>query len=161
MGLIAVKMKLLLAALFISTGKKNNDVIFLIHSLDIWTDFIIDLLCFLVFPDFSLCLKIHQAPSAFSRVGDQTVILQCDQDSSEYYYMYWYRQSSSKTMQLLTYSLNKGIVKTEPPYNESKYAMTRPDVLSTSLQIHLVEAADSAVYYCASSLTMVQKASAA
>uniref|UniRef100_A0A8P4GLG9 Ig-like domain-containing protein n=1 Tax=Dicentrarchus labrax TaxID=13489 RepID=A0A8P4GLG9_DICLA len=109
-------------------------------------------LCLLCFPGFSCCLKIHQPPAAFSHEGDTSVTLQCEQDNEEYLYMYWYRHTGRGGMQLLTYSINKEIWTTEAPFNTSKYTMARPVVLSSALHIQHVEAADSAVYYCASSL---------
>lgn len=78
--------------------------------------------------------------------------LQCEQDNDEYLYMFWYKHADFRQMQLLTYSINKGIQTTEAPFNETKYFMSRPAVRNSSLHIKRVEPGDSAVYYCASRL---------
>ncbi|KAK2892167.1 hypothetical protein Q8A73_017832 [Channa argus] len=108
----------------------------------------------LIISDFSFCVKVDQPSSVFSREGAKAVTLQCNHDDNSYYYMFWYRQRTSGEMQLLAYSINTNISAIEPPFTISKYTLSRPVVLHSSLQIHSVGAADSAVYYCASKDTV-------
>ncbi|PWA29576.1 hypothetical protein CCH79_00007864 [Gambusia affinis] len=98
-------------------------------------------------------VNFQQLPSVFVRDGDESVTLWCDQDNNQNYYMFWYRHpAGSGKMELVAYSVGKDAAAVEDPFSKTKYTMTRPEVLRTSLQIHSPEAADSAVYYCASSL---------
>lgn len=97
-------------------------------------------------------MKIYQPPFTLSREGEKSATLQCEQDNDEYLYMFWYKHADFRQMQLLTYSVNKGIQTTEAPFNETKYFMSRPAVRNSSLHIKRVEPGDSAVYYCASRL---------
>ncbi|XP_049918199.1 T cell receptor beta chain MC.7.G5-like [Epinephelus moara] len=103
----------------------------------------------------TFCVKITQPPFIFSREGDSAVTLQCEQDDDQYYNMYWYIQSGGANMQLVTYSTSKDTASTEAPFNKSSYTMFRPEMLQSSLQIKSMEAGDSAVYYCASTVTEI------
>lgn len=85
-------------------------------------------------------------------MGTPSVALDCEHDDSNYYYMYWYKHHPGG-MDILAYSVAQGTVKIEPPFSDSKYKMLRPDIKISSLQINSIEATDSAVYYCASSMT--------
>lgn len=103
------------------------------------------------FADFSSCVKIYQPPFVISSEGKPSVTLRCEQDL-QHDYMYWYRQSTSRGMQRLAFSYGKDTSSTDNPFNTTKFIMSRPALLKSSLQIQSVQVADSAVYYCASSV---------
>uniref|UniRef100_A0A3P8NXE4 Ig-like domain-containing protein n=1 Tax=Astatotilapia calliptera TaxID=8154 RepID=A0A3P8NXE4_ASTCA len=102
-----------------------------------------------VLPTISMSNSSHSSSAGFvpRDCSGQSI-----SDNDEYLYMFWYKHTDFRQMQLLTYSINKGIQTTEAPFNETKYFMSRPAVRNSSLHIKRVEPGDSAVYYCASRL---------
>lgn len=100
--------------------------------------------------DFCFGVVLKQTENVFSPSGD-TVTLDCTHAQSDHYYMYWYRLSSDRKMELVAYSVGKNTSDTEKTFDKSKFIMLRPEVLKAYLKIHRVEQMDSAVFYCASS----------
>uniref|UniRef100_A0A3P9C044 Ig-like domain-containing protein n=1 Tax=Maylandia zebra TaxID=106582 RepID=A0A3P9C044_9CICH len=78
----------------------------------------------------------------------QSATLSCSQDEDNSY-MFWYRQSKSGKIELKTYSLGEKVWDTEAPFDKSKYSMSRPSLLRSSLQIHSVAPNDKGLYFCA------------
>lgn len=87
----------------------------------------------------------------FRRAGEPSVTLQCKHDDNQHLNMFWYRQIKGGKLELIAYSFGKDTTNIEAPFTQSKYSMSRPELLKSSLEIKTVDAADSAVYYCASS----------
>lgn len=77
------------------------------------------------------------------------VTLDCQHDDTTHYYLYWYKQKTNGEMSLVAYSTNKGDEQIEKPFNNSKYKLTRPEMLKSSLEIKDLKSADSAIYFCA------------
>ncbi|KAG9268838.1 hypothetical protein AMEX_G17861 [Astyanax mexicanus] len=100
-------------------------------------------------------VSIVQEPKISFVDQSSSVILNCRHEKSDQTRMFWYRQrQDTQDLELLAFSLGKDNAKIEPPFDKAdKYIMTRPEVLKGTLQIEKLEAADSALYYCATSLT--------
>ncbi|KAG7466124.1 hypothetical protein MATL_G00161430 [Megalops atlanticus] len=94
----------------------------------------------------------QKPPVLFTKAGAESETLHCEHDDDSFYRMFWYRQDSDRGMRLMAYSLGQNTVNIEPPFSESKYTMTRTEVKTSSLQIRNIEAVDSAVYFCATSI---------
>ncbi|KAG9336784.1 hypothetical protein JZ751_003132 [Albula glossodonta] len=112
---------------------------------------------FYVFMAFLFTTKICDAVTVIqkqsdllTRMGAASETLQCEHDEATHFTMFWYRQDSGGGLQLIAFSTGQDTVNLEPPFNESKYTMKRPEILKASLQIKNMEARDSAVYFCAS-----------
>uniref|UniRef100_A0A3B1IM93 Ig-like domain-containing protein n=1 Tax=Astyanax mexicanus TaxID=7994 RepID=A0A3B1IM93_ASTMX len=100
-------------------------------------------------------VNIVQDPKISFVSQSSSVMLHCTQDKTNHNMMSWYRRrQDTQDLELLAFSVGKDNAKIEPPFDKAdKYIMTRPEVLKGTLQIEKLEAADSALYYCATSLT--------
>ncbi|KAI4898444.1 hypothetical protein NFI96_000500 [Prochilodus magdalenae] len=96
-------------------------------------------------------ILITQTPSLLFKERGESVKLGCEHNDSTYYYIYWYRQRSMGELDLIAMSVGKGTVQIVPPFSDSKYSMTRPEVKNSVLQIEVLQSEDSAAYFCASS----------
>uniref|UniRef100_A0A3B3WQA0 Ig-like domain-containing protein n=1 Tax=Poecilia mexicana TaxID=48701 RepID=A0A3B3WQA0_9TELE len=79
--------------------------------------------------------------------GQQNVNLKCKQDDDQYLYMYWYRQISNGSMELVAYSLGKDISTIEAPFKDTKYSMSRPS--TGSFTVKNLKPEDKGLYFCA------------
>lgn len=110
--------------------------------------------CTLSFTESLHGVNIIQNPTLLIKKAGESVEIGCQHDDSTHYYMYWYRQKSQGEMDVITMSLGKNKSQIIEPHNKSKYAMIRPEVQHTILQLKGLEVSDSAVYFCASSSTV-------
>ncbi|KAL4656183.1 hypothetical protein GN956_G5624 [Arapaima gigas] len=111
------------------------------------------LTCLLITAGLSKGVNIIQRiPVLFAQPGVRTETLHCEHDDNTYYTMLWYRQTAG-AMDLLAYSGSENSATIEPPFKDSKYTMNRPETLKSSLEIKNLQPNDSAVYFCAASIT--------
>ncbi|KAL4656184.1 hypothetical protein GN956_G5625 [Arapaima gigas] len=95
---------------------------------------------------------VQKLKHLLAQAESSSVTLQCEHDKTDYFSMFWYRQTAG-AMDLLAYSGAANSATIEPPFKDSKYTMNRPEVLKSSLEIKNLQSNDSAVYFCAASIT--------
>ncbi|KAG9471512.1 hypothetical protein GDO78_014555, partial [Eleutherodactylus coqui] len=96
-----------------------------------------------------LAIDVIQTPPLILTSPGNQVSLSCSYADSNHQYKYWYRWQKGRALQLLghTYSTNNATMEVT-----EKRISIRPDsAQNNTLRISQVSAADSAVYYCASS----------
>ena len=98
-------------------------------------------------------VKVSQSPPIlFMKIRTKSVTLNCQHDDSTHYNMFWYRQQTNRELKMIAYSSGKDNAQIEKPFEKSKYTLTRPEVLKSSLEIKDLESGDSALYFCATSI---------
>ncbi|KAL6477489.1 hypothetical protein MHYP_G00133240 [Metynnis hypsauchen] len=97
--------------------------------------------------DISLSSEIIQPSAVFMEPG-KTVSLSCAHTYKDYFYLYWYQQTTKDTSLKLT-----GYLYTTKFYSEKDFEMrfhiSGDAKTEGTLQISNLSSADSAVYYCA------------
>lgn len=106
-------------------------------------------LCSFVFAG-CLAADVTQTPPLFLTSPGNKVSLNCSHENSNYLYKYWYRQQKGEALQLLGYTYRTDQATME--ITDKRISMKPDDVERNTLSISEVSAADSAVYYCASSI---------
>lgn len=105
-----------------------------------------------------LAAVFHQDRFAVLTKGSGTR-LPCRQEGT-HEYMYWYRQFAGQGLVLLYLSRYEGM-DAENESKDPRFSAVRPDRQNFPLNITNLQPADTAVYYCASSLTTVIQSHAA
>ncbi|KAG8543449.1 hypothetical protein GDO81_024624, partial [Engystomops pustulosus] len=81
------------------------------------------------------------------------VDLSCEHDdTSGTYNMYWYQQRSGHSLKLIAMSIGLSTPTVEKEF-EGHWTMSKEDAKRSSLRKDKAEAQDTAVYFCASSIT--------
>ena len=135
-----------LVALHLTTGNSNP---LLTHSglcAHLKSVFRYTLYTLFHFPEFCSAVNVQQRPRHAALRQAESVTLDCEHDDSNFYYMFWYRQTGSQ-MRMLASSMGKNVSTVEAG---PRYAMSRPNLTYSSLEIRQLEGQDSAVYLCAS-----------
>lgn len=98
-------------------------------------------------------VNIQQMPPiSLTPIQTKSVVLECQHDDSTHYRMFWYIQKTSGELSLVAFSAGENDGKIEPPFDSSKYTITRTNMLESSLQIKDLEYTDSSTYFCATSV---------
>ncbi|GCB63845.1 hypothetical protein scyTo_0004487 [Scyliorhinus torazame] len=102
------------------------------------------------FPRKTRADVIQQWPTLMAANQGEAPELSCFQTDGSKNVMLWYRQDVDEGLRLMGYSIN-GIAASYEENFENKILILRPELKKSILRILTAKAADSAVYYCASS----------
>uniref|UniRef100_A0A8C9VAK3 Ig-like domain-containing protein n=1 Tax=Scleropages formosus TaxID=113540 RepID=A0A8C9VAK3_SCLFO len=95
-------------------------------------------------------ISISQIPHRMMLRAGQTADINCTQSTSNAN-MYWYQQKTGGPLRFLFYTVNSDEATEKGDGIPDRFSVSRKSVEKTSLKITRVQAADTAVYYCASS----------
>ncbi|MBN3300326.1 TVB5 protein, partial [Amia calva] len=103
---------------------------------------------------FSDTVTVTQKPPIlFKSPGINSDTLHCEHDDNTHFNIFWYRQDKKGGFPLIGYSTGKDNVNLEQEFKDSKFKMTRPETRKSTLQILNLVYGDTAVYFCASSVS--------
>ncbi|KAL4827311.1 hypothetical protein H8958_020814 [Nasalis larvatus] len=94
---------------------------------------------------------VSQSPRNKVTEKGKDVALRCDPISG-HTVLYWYRQSLGQGLEFLLYFRGTGAVD-DSGLRSDRFSATRPEGSDSTLKIQRTEQRDSAMYFCASSLT--------
>ncbi|MBN3278136.1 TVB79 protein, partial [Polyodon spathula] len=109
---------------------------------------------------FSQGVTVTQTPEILLSSKRKNVTINCKHDQSSHYQIYWYRQARDRGLTFIGYSPGANRKELEKGF-ESKFDITRPDIYHSSLEIESLTFEDTAVYFCASSITLTQNCTTA
>ncbi|EHH17765.1 hypothetical protein EGK_14230 [Macaca mulatta] len=94
---------------------------------------------------------VSQSPSNKVTEKGKDVVLRCDPISG-HAVLYWYRQNLGQGLEFLIYFQGTGAAD-DSGLRSDRVSATRPEGSFSTLKIQHTEQGDSAMYFCASSLT--------
>lgn len=107
--------------------------------------------CVFLFKDISLSASINQPAVMITHLGD-AVNISCTHTYSNYYYLYWYQQTTQeKSFKLLGHLY---LTKFNPEEGYDRCHIYGDSQTQATLQLSSVISEDSAVYFCAVSDTV-------
>ena len=97
--------------------------------------------------------EVTQSPSHLLKGKDQRAKMDCVPKKG-HSYVYWYRRKLEEALEFLVYFQKQDIVKGTEVFKE-RFSAECPQNSPCGLEINSTEAADSALYFCASSQSTV------
>ena len=97
--------------------------------------------------------EVTQSPSHLIKGKDQRAKMDCVPKEG-HAYVYWYRKKLEEALEFLVYFQKQDIVEGTEVFKE-QFSAQCPQNSPCSLEINSTEAADSALYFCASSQSTV------
>ncbi|KAB0339838.1 hypothetical protein FD754_023614 [Muntiacus muntjak] len=101
--------------------------------------------------------EVTQSPSHLVKGKDQKAKMDCVPKKG-HSYVYWYRKKLEEAFEFLVYLQNEKIIEDTALFKQ-RFSAECPQNSPCSLEIKSTEAADSALYFCASSQSTVQHVS--
>lgn len=101
---------------------------------------------------------LTQKPAWISgQLGDQ-IQMNCQQTNTDHNWMYWYRQTVAKQQLELIGYIGKGASQAtyEDGFEKQRFEIQQKHSKHCSLQINKMSSEDAAVYFCASSFTVLK-----
>ncbi|KAB0339840.1 hypothetical protein FD754_023616 [Muntiacus muntjak] len=105
----------------------------------------------------SMDTEVTQSPSHLVKGKDQKAKMDCVPKKG-HSYVYWYRKKLEEAFEFLVYLQNQDIVEDTAVFKQ-RFSAECPKNSPCSLEINSTEAADSALYFCASSQSTVRHVS--
>ncbi|CAJ0940917.1 unnamed protein product [Ranitomeya imitator] len=102
-------------------------------------------------PRCGAAVRVDQEVKLLMVKAGEKAELRCNQDQSNYFYMFWYQQKPQRGLTLMVLSLDAKSEDMETEY-EGRWSLQRPTVYNSTLTLKASAREDGAVYFCAASI---------